>query len=415
MDVASPRTLDWRPSVATTAAAVGYVLGTYVDVVGPVELALRPLVVAGIVGLVVGLLAARAGRWAVPIAVIGLTLILDPRSGIFLVLVLGAAWILSRLRHRTLDLNGPLLVMTLAFAGVGVVRMIPNLPAPDVTTARDDRPVYLVLLDGYPRLDSLAAHGIDNSSFIEALSARGFDHYPDAHTLHRWTDRTLTAMLSGPEGVPDVASLDRDLVDVHRALRVPDGFAAVAPPVGHVVLRGPTLPVDSVTDFEAHLIGRSLAPYLARDQLRAWIAHTLEGRIDASLDHLATTPGPLFVHLMAPHPPFIGGPECWPDCHFFQNFAVRQGISAEEWWERLGTSLPSLNAALLDAVDAVIERDAAATIVLFSDHGGRATEDEMDEWFRTLLVARTPGHPELFASDPRPDAILRLIGDAPTD
>lgn len=31
------------------------------------------------------------------------------------------------------------------------------------------------------------------------------------------------------------------------------------------------------------------------------------------------------------------------------------------------------------------------------------------EWYRTFLVARTPGHPGLFASDPSPTAVLREL------
>jgi hypothetical protein len=332
-----------------------------------------------------------------------------PQSGVILALILVAVLIVGRLRHRKSDLGWPVLVMTLAFAAVGIVRVIPSLPLPDVATAREERPVYLVLLDGYPRVDSLAAHGIDNSAFIEALEARGFNHYADAHTLHRWTDRTLTAMLSGPEGVPDTLSSGQDRVDMYRGLRVPAGFVAVAPPMSHVAMHGPTLPLDSVTDFDTHLIGRSLAAVLARDQLRAWIADDLQRRISESLRYLAATPGPLFVHLMAPHPPFPGGPECWPECLFFQNDAGLQRISVEQWWEGMGANLPSLNVALLEAVDAVIAREPEATIVLFSDHGGRATEDDLDEWYRTLLVARTPGRPMLFADEPRPDAILRRL------
>ena len=109
-------------------------------------------------------------------------------------------------------------------------------------------------------------------------------------------------MLSGPDGVPDAVSR-AERINVHRGLRVPDGFVAIAPPVSHIVMRGPTLTVHSVTDFEAHLIGRSLAPALARDQLRAWIAADLERRISESLRHLACA-RPALRALDGPAPPF---------------------------------------------------------------------------------------------------------------
>ena len=48
-------------------------------------------------------------------------------------------------------------------------------------------------------------------------------------------------------------------------------------------------------------------------------------------------------------------------------------------------------------------------MVLFGDPGGQRTEDALDEWYRTLLVARTPDRPGLFEREPRPDAILGLL------
>jgi len=54
--------------------------------------------------------------------------------------------------------------------------------------------IYLVLLDGYPRRDTLLDDlGIDNGPFEEALGGRGFDVYDDATTDRRYTDFTYNA------------------------------------------------------------------------------------------------------------------------------------------------------------------------------------------------------------------------------
>ena len=49
-------------------------------------------------------------------------------------------------------------------------------------------------------------------------------------------------------------------------------------------------------------------------------------------------------------------------------------------------------------------------VVLFSDHGSRYSLDlKQTEWYHSFLAARTPGHPQLFASDPKPTNILRTL------
>jgi hypothetical protein len=403
-------TFDWRPPLAAAAASAGYILGAYASIVAPIEYTYRPLAVVIGLGLVVGLASGPLGRWATFGGVAAASFVTQPDTLTLFVLGGAALWIIGRLRKRPIDTSGPVMALSLAFCAIGIIQVVPNLSLPEDAPERTERPVYLIMLDGYPRIDSLAEHGIDNAPFIEQLEARGFDHYPDAHSLHRWTDRTLTALLAGsPEGVPDVDSRDHERVAVHKALRVPVGWVAIAPPVGHVVMTGPTLPVASVNDFEAFLIGKSLPAMVIPDPLRDWIKADVQRRVSESLAALTRTPGPVFAHLMAPHPPFPDGLECWPGCQVFQNDAARQGITVEEWWRRMGSYLSSLNDELIAAVDAILAAHPDATIVLFSDHGGRADEADRDEWYRTLLVARTPDHPGLFISEPRPDVILREV------
>ncbi len=49
-------------------------------------------------------------------------------------------------------------------------------------------------------------------------------------------------------------------------------------------------------------------------------------------------------------------------------------------------------------------------VVLFSDHGSRYSLDlRLSEWYHDFIAARTPGHPLLFASDPKPTNILKLL------
>jgi hypothetical protein len=72
--------------------------------------------------------------------------------------------------------------------------------------------------------------------------------------------------------------------------------------------------------------------------------------------------------------------------------------------------LATLNPKLLAMVDEIVARDPGAVVVLFSDHGSRYSLDlKTTEWYHSFLAARTPDHPNLFASEPIPTAILRTL------
>ena len=56
-----------------------------------------------------------------------------------------------------------------------------------------------------------------------------------------------------------------------------------------------------------------------------------------------------------------------------------------------------------------LARDPEATIVFFSDHGGRISAKDLDEWHRSFLLARTPGHPQLFGDSPQAHELLGVL------
>ena len=53
--------------------------------------------------------------------------------------------------------------------------------------------------------------------------------------------------------------------------------------------------------------------------------------------------------------------------------------------------LDELNRLVLEALDRIQEVDPDAVVVLFSDHGIRYSLEDLDEHYRILLAARTPG------------------------
>jgi hypothetical protein len=397
----------------------GVILGRFADEPLPASYLIRPLLVAAAIALVLGVLSQAAGRYALAVAAGAALLVAlpDPRVLIPAVGVLIGA---ETLRRRGWGSQSLVLVLVGTFFGVGLVRAIQVIElfptGPEV--AVDGSPMYVILLDGYPRLDSLADLGIDNQSFIDALSARGFDHYPDATSIHTQTNQTLLAMLTS-ETVSDEPVSVAERRAIRRRLVAPPGFVVVDPPVGDVTL-GPGRHIDpgGLNDFEAELVGQSALGRVAPDWAWSLLLADLRDRLDRTLDLIEASDEPrIFAHLMAPHPPFLYGPGgskdiprwCWPNCGFGNTTIESLSVEIEPWVAGMAAQLEYLDTRLLRTIDSLLARHPEAVIVVFSDHGSRYSEGDLDEMHRTFLAARTPGYPGLFAAAPRPDTIIRTL------
>ncbi|HEX9738732.1 MAG TPA: hypothetical protein VGA91_05820 [Candidatus Limnocylindria bacterium] len=400
----------------------GIVVGRFADEALPASYLIRPLAVAAALAVVIGVGTIVSGRHAAVTAA-GAALLLSlakPATALVLIGVIIALELLRRRRGLPVDSRRPVLVLAAVFFGVGFLRAAPliDLPTAGEQVVLDGPPAYLILVDGYPRMDTLAALGIDNGPFVAALEEQGFDHYPNAHSVHGYTHKTLLAMLTG-EVVQDGPSDAAEKRAIRARLLVPPGFTAIDPPVGHVTLSdGVHVDAGGITDFEAHLLAQSAAGTVLPDWTWAFLVSNLRIQLDDELDLIETSDSQqVIVHLMSPHPPFLfarGGTSaakrgCWPDCLLFDSTIENLDISADEWARRMEGQLDGLNARLLETIGRLLSAHPDAVIVLFSDHGGRYTFEEPEEWHRSFLSARTPGHPGLLSAEPRPDVIMRLL------
>lgn len=294
------------------AVLTAVVLTAYADWTAPVGYLTRPLVAALAGGLVIGVVSQLAGRHAVGAAAalsVGLTLpvTLVPIA----VLVIGA--VLLHRRGRAIGVTTPVLVAVAALVVLSLIRAVPlmiedgfprpaDLSAPEPTAGP---PIYLILLDGYPRIDTLAALGIDNQPFVNAIEQLGFDHYPTASSNYGWTHLTVSSLLVGESREADRAGS----VDVKRRLRqtwhLPAEWAVIPPPLGFVTIPdareiGP----GGLNDFEVNLLSESLFRFLPN--AGTMITNDLRARLAQAIDTIASTPERrLFAHLFFPHPPFL--------------------------------------------------------------------------------------------------------------
>jgi hypothetical protein len=391
----------------------------------PVDFLVRPALVALLPAAVIALAATPLGPARHPAAAALSAVVLLPALWVVPAALVGielGVWAWQRRSARSRLVVGRFTVVTVAvIAALGAVRLAPQLtdyiPVATGSNGAAAQPVYLLLLDGYPRIDSLRELGIDNTAFIEQLESRGFDHYPDATSGHQWTHRTLQAMIAGDaNGIPDVPGTTAEEQSIRAALNLPDGWLAIDPPASHVVMRGGTnASAGGMNDFEIRLVGASALGLVARDPAASIIAGSLRSHFERSLRLLVESPARrTFAHVLLPHPPFIyadGISDCWPRCNIFDVSTEKLQISRTEWAEQMDVQVDEVNGRVLAAVDAILGEHPDAVIVLFSDHGGRL-DVESDEVYRSLLVARTPGHAGLFSAEPHPHAILRLVAEA---
>jgi hypothetical protein len=277
--------------------------------------------------------------------------------------------------------------------------------------APQDRPdVFVLLLDGYARADSLAELGINNEPFLAELELLGFFVDRESSSPYLHTEMALAGSM-GTANLPAHPESD-DFGDTlsHRHLyrrtyliNTPtmDAFrdlgyrlTYIPSPIMHTDWRGwdERRDVGILTDFETLLIQRSPARYV----LGGWVLEQQRATIDASLEAWSKQGGLTFAHVMAPHPPFVWEdepPACWyaAQCNLWESGAAELGLTEEEYAGLLATQIERVNAALLHAVRRVIAEHPDAMVVLFSDHGARYSEDVSDEWHRNLFASRTPG------------------------
>lgn len=388
---------------------MGVVIGEFVAEPRPLDHLYRPIVAAIVLGALVGFAASLLARAAMLVSALAAIWFLVPgfAVGIALAAVLIGVIVHRLITGNVVELRIPTFVAVTTFFLVGVIQLVPIVATgePAHTDVSDEGPpTFLVLLDGYPRADTLTELGVDISPFLRKLEARGFDHYPEATSRYTWTFATLTAMTGEVRGF----ATEKDRLAARASWALPAGFVAIAPPFGGLNFPGvPTLNSVGTTDFEEAMLQRSVLAPVAGD----FLMEGLRRQLDRNLDLLAETDERrLFAHLLAPHIPYLyqgdcpaPPPTCWPKCGLFDLRVI------ESPGPKIDGYLRWLNVRLVESIDQIVADHPDAEIVLFSDHGARVDLNTA-EWHRTFLAARTPTRPNLFAESPHPRSILPLLG-----
>jgi hypothetical protein len=453
-----PRTAIYPPLVAAA-----FVLSQFGVSFAPVEALLRPLIVAVLFGLALHLslsVLLRSTDRGAFVALIGLFVLMD-LTVVALVLLawLTVAVLIAVRRRRGLAIM-PWLRATPILNGVAVMFLIvasvtATVQGAFVPPLHPDRPprgaaepgspdIYLIMLDGYPRADTLTTgFGFDNRPFLDEMAGLGFATATNSHSNYDVTVLSLASVFNGqqiptlvpnpPAGVPDQFRVLTRLINQGRELDAvrTAGYEIVTIPSGYyeaaVFSSDRLLDSGELTTFETQLLSTSGIAQVIGGLERSWLPEQHRARIFSAFEMLGSlaaersaTPKFVFAHLLAPHMPIAfdrlgAAPEplpCFPTtCSmFYYGDAYADSLIAP-----MRDQIAWLNGAVLDTVRTIQSRSATPpVIVIFSDHGMRNRPADHDEMFRSLFLASTPGKQAIFPDDVTPVNIIPRLLNAYT-
>ena len=448
--------------VAPVLLSAGVVLQRAVDYeVGLGDL-LRPLIAvilgaAAITAATVALV--RSRFWGALIASVLSLLLLGAGPPFALALGLLAWWPVLAIRRRLLGaraLAEPVLparmiatfaamlalVSIIGIAGLALRAAPPSAPSIADDGANGGPSIYVLLLDGYPRSDTLSStFAYDNSPFDKTLAGLGFATYPHSRSNYTKTWLSLASLFNASYAhtfvtattqsqdeqisvlrrhISDSAVLDLLERRGYDTWSIGSAFTNISP--GHVDHH---LRSARPSEFEIVLLQESLFSRLAPDLMASFAADQARLAVYDNLETLAQiaeseVEGPRFVfaHVLSPHAPFVLGgtdparllPPCFPRrCTFWDPTTDGTGLTVEEYGEGLRVQVPALNAAVVGSLRRVIAADPGALVIAMSDHGSRYSLEDSAEQFRNFLAIRSPGHENLIADDPSLVNLFRYV------
>jgi len=305
----------------------------------------------------------------------------------------------------------------------------------------------VLILDGYPRADTLADDlGIDNSGFVSELESAGFfvDDASRANYMKTWLSVASMLHLRFVDEIPMLQEPLQNPAGQHRLAgraiqQAP--FADALRERGYEIVTSTSsftetdlLTADRVldpgqpTNFENHVMETTMVARIVETVAPGLLARLQVDQAVEGLDHLrsvarerSTQPIFMLTHIEAPHTPFAvdaaGDPAPMPDCYpiscsAFDHYFSVLGMTRDEYSERLAGYLAYTNRHVLDAVAEVVRERPDAVVIVLSDHGSRYDEDDPQEHFRNLFAARTPGAADVFPPGTHLVNVFRHLSNA---
>jgi hypothetical protein len=336
----------------------------------------------------------------------------------YALVILLAGWPWKRLRNpatmaaltKGLNLGAALIVgfvaVSIAMSWFRGREAIPDAPDnPRIAKYRGTRPdIFYVILDGFGRQDALRRDmEFDDSAFIDGLKKRGFFVAESGHANYCQTELSLSSSLN-MQFLQDLLSerakraeergiLDRyiDQNRVSKLLRqfgygyiaITSNFPAVHPYSADLLIssaRGSSL-------FESSLLARTPVSGssiivgsqfdMRRDNLRSAV------EMIGKLGEPESRPRFIFAHILAPHPPFVFGPQGEPirpkrmyTIVDGSDFYLYGGTPSEYRAGYMGQAA-TISRLTLAAIDVLLKKESSPPIIIVQgDHGPKMRYDQ---------------------------------------
>jgi hypothetical protein len=273
-------------------------------------------------------------------------------------------------------------------------RFLQENPGFDRAASSGIRPnIVHIVLDGYSRRDVLAdLYHYDNTPFLDRLHEKGFVVADRATSPYNQTLMVMGSVFSGTmlEGSERLGSATELRETVRDSLRRNPvmatlsrlGYHTAALDVRYDPVRmdflDRLLGQNTLTNFEAAVFERT-SLYLVTYSLGLASASITPEIFSTPYERDLAAPFFLYVHLLAPHPPFDvnrhgevvkqeGGPRGMMDGdHFTGNRPNRREMYRHGYVEKL----QFVNQGVLSMVDRILGKAEATTIIIIhGDHGG---------------------------------------------
>jgi hypothetical protein len=287
----------------------------------------------------------------------------------------------------------------------------PELPIP-VSADGDEPTVVVLVLDGYARADVLASlYGFDNSTFLDALSERGFRIRPDALANYSVTHASLPSMLDLGYPFETGEPLEAQAGLMRRLLSGDGSIMRLFDSAGYDTVMFENAWSGSqcggVPDrcHRTGIVGRSmwalgqLSPFASIQSAlvpNPFVAVSLRHirELGEVIEQDASAPLFVLAHATIPHPPIQLSAACDPVLAPERNaYLLSPFGSSEGDWPRARVQyidqLRCVNGEVIATVDRLIAADDDVEIVIVADHGPDSQGQFLEAaWSDSQLVER---------------------------
>jgi hypothetical protein len=258
--------------------------------------------------------------------------------------------------------------------------------------------IYYIIPDGYARQDVLASlYDLDNSKFLDFLESRGFYVASASHANYDQTALSVASSLNYDylDGYARKLGIDSQNREVLYNAISHSRLRQILEEVGYTIVDiNSGSPITQIKDadyyltpsrsqlinyFERELLAGSIIGRVVEndlvEQYRARMLNELE--MGGNLDWI-DSPKFVFIHLLAPHPPFVFDADGNPidPLEFIMSDGSRFPGSRDDYIHGYRQQLLFMNSQLEKMIDAILsEHESTPVVILQGDHGPGAYLD----------------------------------------